>query len=119
MTDLLPRLAAIPGIRLQLPAPGKVKALQSEGAFSLLGPGEQEAIALSLELTGSVLLMNDNRAGQVATRLGVEVFNVPGFLLACKLSGSIGQKQIEDLIAALKERDHYGFRKDALDLLLS
>ncbi|HSS76091.1 MAG TPA: hypothetical protein VLV54_05030 [Thermoanaerobaculia bacterium] len=119
VTDLLLRLAVIPGIHLQSPDPKKIQVLRSEGAFSLLGAGEQEAIALSLELASSVLLMNDNRAGQIATRLGVEVINVPGFLLACKASGSISQKQIAELVSALKEKDHYGFRKDALDLLLS
>ncbi|HSS52798.1 MAG TPA: hypothetical protein VLX28_27970, partial [Thermoanaerobaculia bacterium] len=119
VTDLLSRLAAVPGIRLQRPDPVKIQALRSGGAFLLLGAGEQEAIALSLELASSALLMNDNRAGQIATRLGIEVFNVPGFLLACKVSGSISQKQIAELVSALKEKDHYGFRKDALDLLLS
>jgi predicted nucleic acid-binding protein len=119
LTDLVSQLTAVPGIRIQPPDARKVQALKSEETFSRLGPGEQEAIALSLEKASSVLLMNDSRAGQVAARLGVDVFNVPGFLLGCKFSGSVSRKQIADLVAALEERDHYGFKKDARNLLLS
>jgi len=63
--------------------------------------------------------MNDNRARQTAARLGVQVLNIPAFLLACKDAGLLSRAAIEDLIVALEDRDRYGFRKTIRDLLLS
>jgi predicted nucleic acid-binding protein len=119
VTDLLPRLAAISWIEVREPDAEKVKALGRDEAFARLGSGEREAIALCQELGDVVLLMNDNKAGQVAGRLGIRVFSVPTFLLAYKDSGLASQEQIADLVTALEERDFYGFRKDVRDLLLT
>jgi predicted nucleic acid-binding protein len=66
-----------------------------------------------------VLLTNDNRARQAATDLGVKVFNVPTFLLACKMSGLTNREQMAELVRGLEERDRYGFRKDVRELLLA
>ena len=119
LTDLLPRLAAIPWLRVQLLDANQKQVLWQDGEFAKLGPGEQEAIALSLGRGGAVLLMNDNQARRVATRLGLEVLNIPTFLSACKISGFTSRDEISSLISALEERDHYGFRRDVRDLLLS
>jgi len=119
VTDLLPRLAAIPWIEVREPDAEKVKALGRDETFARLGSGEREAIALCMELGDVVLLMNDNRARQVAVRLGIRVLSVPTFLLAYKNSGLADREQIADLVTALEERDFYGFRKDVRDLLLT
>lgn len=119
VTDLLPRLTAIPWIEVREPDAEKMKALGRDEAFARLGSGEREAIVLCMELEDAVLLMNDNRARQVAVRLGIRVFSVPTFLLAYKDSGLADKEQIADLVTALEERDFYGFRKDVRDLLLT
>lgn len=119
LTDFLPKLTSIPWIRVQLPEVVQAQTLWQDGGFARLGPGEQEAIALSIELGEAVLLMNDNEARRVAARLGVEVLNVPTFLMACKASGLASRTEILDLVTVLEERDRYGFRKDVRDLLLS
>jgi predicted nucleic acid-binding protein len=119
LANLVPRLAAVSGILIQIPDTAKAQVLRSSEPFSLLGPGEQEAIAVCLEREGSLLLMNDNRARSVAARLGVKVLNIPAFLLESKLSGSLSREQIVGLVAALEERDRYGFKKGLRDQLLA
>ena len=119
LTDLLPKLITLPWVRVQLLDANRKQVLWQDGELAKLGPGEQEAIALSLDRGGAVLLMNDNEARRVATRLGIEVLNIPTFLSACKLSGFTSREEIADLISALEERDRYGFRKDVRNLLLS
>ncbi|HKI04428.1 MAG TPA: hypothetical protein VKK31_20790 [Thermoanaerobaculia bacterium] len=119
LTDLLPGLVSIPWIRIQLLDAKRKQRLLQDGEFARLGPGEQEAIALSLGWQGAVLLMNDKQAGRVATRLDIEVLNIPIFLSACKISGFTSRDEIASLVSALEDRDHYGFRKDVRDLLLS
>ena len=119
LTDLLPRFAAVPGIMVQIPDAGKAQALRDDEAFSQLGLGEQEAIAVCLEREGSLLLMNYNRARLVAARLGVKALNIPAFLLEAKLSASLSREQIAGLITALEERDRYGFKRDIRGDLLT
>ncbi len=48
LTDLLPRLASISWILVQPPDATQARALWQDEDFAKLGPGEQEAIALSL-----------------------------------------------------------------------
>jgi len=88
-------------------------------AFHRLGQGEQEAIVLALERQGAVLLTNDNQARRLAGSLGVQVVNIPAFLLACKRAGLLDREAMANLVADLREKDHYGFRQDVLNLLLS
>jgi len=118
LTDLLPKLVSS-SLRVQLLDANRKQALWQDGDFAKLGPGEQEAIVLSLGRGDAVLLMNDKQARRVATRLGVEVVNIPTFLAACKVSGFTSREEISNLVLALEERDHYGFRKDVRELLLS
>jgi hypothetical protein len=51
--------------------------------------------------------------------LGVTAINIPAFLLGCKEAGFLSRDEIQQLITALEERDHYGFRKEMRLLLLS
>lgn len=118
-TDLLAGLTAIPWVRVDAPEPGRLDDLMRDEGLRSLGPGEREAIALSLQGEDSVLLMNDNRATKIATRLGARVVNIPGFILACKLSGLLDRTEIAGLIEALERKDHYGFRREVRDLLMS
>jgi len=119
LTDLLSPVIAIPWIQVRTPDPARVRALSPREDFAKLGPGEQEAIALSLEIGEAVLLTNDNRARQAAAALGLKVFNVPTFLLACKMAGLTDREQMAEIVRGLEERDRYGFRKDIRELLLA
>ncbi|HSK77923.1 MAG TPA: hypothetical protein VLQ45_15840 [Thermoanaerobaculia bacterium] len=117
LTNLLPGLASLPWIQIQAPASaGDLGRLES---FASLGQGEREAILLARQYEASLLLMNDNKARREAQRLGLEVVNVPAFLLSCKLEGFVDGEEIRRLVQALREKDRYGFRADILDLLLS
>jgi hypothetical protein len=51
--------------------------------------------------------------------MGIDTADIPAFLLSCKLSGFSDAEQIRELVAALQERDRYGFRRETLNLLLS
>lgn len=119
LTDLLNEVIATPWVKVEAPEPRRLHDLMKDEGLRSLGPGEREAIALALQEEDSMLLMNDNRAMKVATRLGVRVVNLPGFLLACKLSGFLDQAEIIGLIESLEREDHYGFRRDVRDLLIS
>jgi predicted nucleic acid-binding protein len=112
-TDLLEKLAAIPWLRIQAPEQPQASS------FSNLGPGEREAIALAAERAGSTLLMNDNKARKAAAGLGVAAIPIPAFLLACKDAGVSSRDEIARMVTELEDRDHYGFRKDVRELLLS
>jgi predicted nucleic acid-binding protein len=118
-TSLLQRLAGIPWLQVEIPEARFVDELAKRAGFLDLGAGEREATALALRHTGSVLLMNDNRARHEAVQCGVQVVNIPAFLLACKLSGFLEQDQITAVVRALQEKDRYGFRADVLARLLS
>ena len=118
-TDLVPKLAALSWLGLEVPDANRLDRLLLDRSFHRLGPGEQEAIALAGQFKSSVLLMNDNKARAQASGLGLQVVNVPAFLLACKLSGLADRSRLAELIRSLQEKDHYGFRTDVLDRLLS
>lgn len=116
LTRHLALLASLSWVRVEIPAASLVEA--SEEDLQRLGSGEREAIALARQHEGSLLLMNDSQARRAAHRIGVATVDIPAFLLSCKESGFAGQEEIRDLIRALQEQDHYGFRKEILDLLL-
>ncbi|HEX3527777.1 MAG TPA: hypothetical protein VH988_11995 [Thermoanaerobaculia bacterium] len=64
-------------------------------------------------------MTNDNRALEAARRAGLRVVDIPAFLLSCKQAGFLDRESIQSLIQALWEKDHYRFRKEVQDLLLS
>lgn len=103
---------------MESPETQHLEELSRESGFLDLGAGEREAIALVRQLTGSVLLMNDNQARRQALHSGVQAVNIPAFLLACKLSSFLNREKIAEVIRDLQEKDRYGFRADVLTLLL-
>jgi predicted nucleic acid-binding protein len=115
-TPLLHELAGIPWIRIESPDDSQSPTFSED--FHRLGPGEREALALASQ-RGALLLTNDNLARRAARRIGVEAVDIPGFLLSCKLSGYLDSGGIGDIVHDLREKDHYGFRQDVLDRLLS
>ncbi|HEY0781483.1 MAG TPA: hypothetical protein VGE98_03445, partial [Thermoanaerobaculia bacterium] len=117
LTRLLPQLAALPWIAVSEAGESSAEALRLE-AWAKLGPGEQEAISLASKVQ-ALLLTNDAQAGRVARRLGIEVANVPAFLLAVKLAGLADRSELAAIVRDLREKDRYAFRADLLDLLLS
>jgi predicted nucleic acid-binding protein len=118
VTDLLSQLAALEWVRVRTPS-SKQGTLEGLVEYQRLGAGEQEAIALARECAPSILLVNDNQARRVAARVGVDVVNIPAFLLACKQSGMVSRAELMAIIADLQTKDFYTFRQDVLDLLMS
>jgi predicted nucleic acid-binding protein len=118
LTSLLAQMATLPWVKVEKLESGDVVAdLISD--FMGLGRGEQEAIRLSLNIPGSLLLMNDRKARRVADRLGIGTVDIPAFLLSCKISGFLSLEEIRAVTDALREKDRYGFRQEVLDRLLS
>ena len=118
VTSLLPLLLAISWIGVEDPTLERLQSVAGDEAFGVLGTGEQAAIALALDYPGSVLLSNDRQVQRLATGRGVTVINIPAFLLACKLAGLLDRVALAEITAALQAKDHYGFRRDILKLLL-
>jgi predicted nucleic acid-binding protein len=119
VTDLLPALTALDWIQVREVDRARLTELAGNSEFSALGAGEQEAIALASLLTDSALLMSDRRAGHHARNLGVNVVNIPAFLLAYRNSGEASVEMIQELIEKLQEKDHYGFSEAVLVQLLT
>lgn len=118
VTSLLPRLAGDPKLRLEQTDRERLETLRRDPAFAALGAGEQEAIALAMGEVGCVLLMNDKRAAQWAERRGVMVTSTPAFLLACRQAELLEPQQLRMVVELLRQKDHFGFSKAALELLL-
>jgi predicted nucleic acid-binding protein len=117
LTTLLPDLAALPWVEVTALDPGEGPVPDPD--FIHLGKGEQEAIQLSRNIPGALLLTNDLKARRIAQRLGVDTVDIPAFLLSCKASGLLSLARIREIVEALREKDRYGFRKEVLDRLLS
>jgi len=81
-----------------------ISALQEQ-----LGRGEAEAIALGLELSADLLLMDERLGRRTAQRLGLRVVGVIGVLVEAKRRGQVAA--IGPLIERL--RDEVGFRVSA------
>jgi predicted nucleic acid-binding protein len=112
-TPLLQDLARIPWIRIEA-----VEHEFPDDPLHRLGRGEREAIALAAR-DDSLLLTNDNLARQAARRAGVESIDIPAFLLSCKITGFLDGDGVREIVRDLREKDHYGFRKEILDRLIS
>jgi predicted nucleic acid-binding protein len=70
-----------------------------------LGAGESEAIALSLELNASRLILDDKKARRIARQLSSPVVGTLAILLSAKSQGVI--PTVKDVITALRDA---GFR---------
>jgi len=49
----------------------------------------------------------------------LNAIDIPEFFLSCKTSGFLDRTELQDLIRDLQKKDHYGFRKEVLERLLS
>jgi len=71
----------------------KPKALQADKVARLLAstldPGEAEAIALALELSADLILLDERDGRSAAERAGLRVTGVLGVLLRAKNNGQI------------------------------
>lgn len=65
-----------------------------------LGPGESEAIVLSIESKADLLLLDDYHARRHANSIGLEITGVAGIILDAKSKGIIGSVKeiLDDLI---------------------
>lgn len=119
VTSLLPKVVGRTDIEIREVVEGAAPGGIGEGEFSPgLGAGEREAIALTLQLDDSVLLMNDRLAIRSAERAGASVVNVPAFLLLYRSTGPEAAAKVRDLVLALENEDHYGFTNAIRDRLM-
>ena len=118
-TQLSATLENLAWVRVEAPDVEILRDVSGKPELQGLGAGEREAMALALQVAGSVLLMNDNQARARAIRLGLDPVSIPAFLLACKQDGVLGREEVAAVVQDLQEKDRYGFRKEVLDLLLS
>lgn len=102
-TPHLTVLAGLSWIRVLVPDSSRSPDFGEDRAR--LGAGEKEAILLALERQ-SLLLTNDTLARQVARRKGLDVVDIPTFLLSCKLSGFLDRDAIQEVVQDLREKDH-------------
>ncbi len=51
--------------------------------------GEASAIALALEITGSIVILDDYKARRIAEKLGMKITGTVGVLIKAKLNGII------------------------------
>jgi len=109
-TELLAQLLETHWIVVAPTIPSFDDVLLQNTTFQALGNGEQACIQLVRTLAQVVLLMNDNKARRYAQSLGLDVINIPAFLLACKLAGLVNLEQMEQIIQDLKEQDFYEFK---------
>ena len=87
--------------KMQVLQNGKVACLLE----ATLDPGESEAIALSIEMSADLLLL-DERAGRVAAdRAGLRVTGVLGVLLRAKQNGHI--QAVKPEVEALRTRARF------------
>ncbi len=91
----------------------KVTASDSED----FGIGELESISLA-EKSNGLLLMNDRKAAKYAENRGITVIDIPIFLLHCKTSNCLSNKELAQIIKELKEKDYYEFSDEVKERLL-
>ena len=61
--------------------------------------------------------MNDRKATQVAESKGVTVIDITIFLLYGKNNNTISLTTLKELLAQLKEKDHYNFSEEVKRIL--
>jgi len=87
----------------------KPKALQADKVARLLAstldPGEAEAIALALELSADLILLDERDGRSAAERAGLRVTGVLGVLLRAKNNGQI--QLIKPEVQALRSRARF------------
>ena len=116
-TSLMTALNTLGWVEVHEVTNEQVTGLLVSSEFLNLGTGEQEAITLASFNSEAVLLMSDKRASRCAESLGVQVVNIPAFLLAYRQSGEGNVEDLRALIDALQKQDHYGFSNEVLKKL--
>lgn len=86
--------------------------------FERLGYGEKECIAFCKQHQNSMLLINDNKARNVAEKNSIAILNISAFLLACKKSKFLDRNEIALIVKDLKQKDYYEFSEDEKKELL-
>lgn len=99
MRRALPDVATIDWIEMRAP-PGALLL-----GMDALGPGETEVIALGRSSPGSLLLIDDGAARQVASSLGLKISGTVGVLLVARQRGLIDRVAPE-----LDRLSTFGFR---------
>jgi len=97
-TSRFARLDVKPIHGFQIAAPHhieRVRMLQHD-----LDPGESEAIALAIELSGAVVLIDEAAGRRVAQSMGLRVTGVIGLLIRAKAHGRVAQ--VRPLIERLR-----------------
>ena len=86
----------------------EVRAVQNhdlaKALMLTLGKGEAEAIALAVELPGTILILDDHQARQAAKEMGLELTGTIGMLLKGKQA-----KILEEIRPVLDELKAAGF----------
>ena len=65
--------------------------------------GESSAIALALEMPGSVVILDDYKARKIAERLGITITGTIGVIIKAKLNGII--PSVKPIIEKIKQTD--------------
>ncbi len=65
--------------------------------------GESSAIALALEIPGSTIILDDNKARQIANKLGLTITGTLGIIVKAKLNGLISS--IKPILEKMKQTD--------------
>jgi predicted nucleic acid-binding protein len=116
-TDLLTRLLSIPWIHVWPEEPTPDESSPPEPGA--LGSGEQACILLARSIPDAILLMSGNTARRFAQAQGIEVINIPAFLLACKMVGLVDSEEMAQIVEELKVKDFFEFKGEIRNQLLA
>jgi predicted nucleic acid-binding protein len=109
----LPVPATLPWLRVRAPAPAQTLRLATT-----LGRGEQEVLALALEILDVLVLMDDGQARRVGRLLGLTMTGTVGILARATREGLLPQlAPMLDRLAALGFRLSAEARATALRLV--
>jgi predicted nucleic acid-binding protein len=112
--NLLPQVFAVifapPTVAAEVKTPLpwlRVQAVQNTAVTATLrtqmDAGEAETIALAMELSDVILILDDKKARRVAQQIGLKVIGTAGMLLRAKRQGVI--TEIKPLLTALVQAD--------------
>jgi predicted nucleic acid-binding protein len=108
----LPDPTSLEWVTVRAPAGATVLPLVTD-----LGPGETEALALALESSDALAILDDGLARQVASMLSIRFRGTLGLLLDAKASGLVSAVEpLLDQLQGLGFRLHSSTREAILDL---
>jgi len=108
----LPEVARLKWLEIRKPA--SIAALP---LITDMGPGESQVLALGLEITESLVILDDLLARRVAQAMGINLTGTLGVLLAAKRAGLIkAVAPILDMLQVLRFRVSPGTYKAVLKL---